>query len=217
MKTETKEKTNPMKSCKVFTLIELLVVISIIVLLISILMPALRNAKNSASRIECMNNLKQLGIECRMYSGDYNDFFPPAVSAIGVWYVPMISAGFLENYRRTDWHERTYGWKKYKCNRDQITIVNNSYNFGISQPTFPANVYRRMGSITKSSTKMWFSEPEDGGMGYMINPATTGRWFEPSRHAGVNVLYIDGHGDFITQHKLPEYYTITEFWGSASE
>jgi prepilin-type N-terminal cleavage/methylation domain-containing protein/prepilin-type processing-associated H-X9-DG protein len=60
-----------------FTLIELLVVIGIIAILAAMLLPALGSAKESARRIACINNLKQLHTALTMYSDDNDGQYPP--------------------------------------------------------------------------------------------------------------------------------------------
>ena len=64
-----------------FTLTALIVIVAVLALLAAMLLPALAKAKQKSSKIGCVNNLKQVGLAYRIWSGDNEDKYPMSVPA----------------------------------------------------------------------------------------------------------------------------------------
>jgi prepilin-type N-terminal cleavage/methylation domain-containing protein/prepilin-type processing-associated H-X9-DG protein len=77
-----------------FTLVELLVVIGIIALLISILLPSLNRARETANRVKCGNNLRQIGLALKLYANENRGAFPRAAYQPGTTVTPTWGTGY---------------------------------------------------------------------------------------------------------------------------
>jgi prepilin-type N-terminal cleavage/methylation domain-containing protein/prepilin-type processing-associated H-X9-DG protein len=73
-----------MNDKRAFSLVELLVTIAIIALLLSILLPSLSTARESARTAYCLNNLRQMIIAANVYTQNYNDSYP-----LAYWYATI--------------------------------------------------------------------------------------------------------------------------------
>jgi len=208
---------------KAFTLIELLVVIAIIALLMSILIPALRRAREQARIVGCLANLKQWSLVCAMYTEENE----------GEFWSGLNSRGYLWPWQLEDKYK---DWKKNKiwfCPTAKKPIIDENGN---RAPTL--NIFNAWGIFKGSHTSSITGKTHDPGPngvagsysinGYVLTIPTTatfqsGRpasdgWRSPNAAGAANVpMFVDAlrFDLWPLENNVPPDYQFDSWQGAA--
>jgi len=201
-----------------FTLIELLVVIAIIALLLSVLLPSLRSAKERAKRAVCVSNLRTLATAWMLYAEDFDDRMVSATTTTPeswVWYRPtaknpncwppdMTREEHVLGIERGLLFKYVQNTEAYRCptaGRD----VGISYVIGASmngEPwTMAGTIYKKVSQIRQTSGRILFVDEDIPSSGSYAVPYTQSTWWDrpPMMHGtGTTFGFPDLH---------------TEWWG----
>jgi prepilin-type N-terminal cleavage/methylation domain-containing protein/prepilin-type processing-associated H-X9-DG protein len=204
-----------------FTLIELLVVIAIIALLMAILFPVLRKAKEQGKDVVCRNNLRQIGLAASFYADQYGLLIPRSAEWQGnikPWFqlfMPFLAQKPVgDDYRNV----KIFRCPSYPDKEQTVCFVVNGWggdsNNGSRMQTTPT----RLTDCDRPVSTIYLADNEDGPWRTIITKATDrdvtrcdvfhpghlpssdshditrGRRVARARHKnGCNLLYLDWH------------------------
>ena len=188
-----------LRRVRAFTLIELLVVIAIIAILASMLLPALKNAKERAKQAVCAGHLKQFALVLDLYANDYRDNLPAWHSLgaelnpppYGHWYMKMLPYIPSENphvYNST-----------FSC--PSFATVTQCYGVNVYTFTSPASPRSNWDNQSDLFTIV-DNNMEVDVTSWVISPGIPQIGF---RHRGyANFLFMDGHVEARKKKDIPE-------------
>ncbi len=170
-----------------FTLIELLVVIAIIAILAAILFPVFSQARAKARQISCLSNLKQIGLATLQYTQDFDEVYPPAYNAGGIWsvlidpYVKMLGnkdgfrgGGAFLHCPDDSLTEADYGNLSYGVNASVAGVDDDGANY--HEDSTP------MADIKSPASVAWIADGNRAWYGSWS--ATFTDWVRPTRDGG---------------------------------
>jgi prepilin-type N-terminal cleavage/methylation domain-containing protein len=169
-----------------FTLIEMLAVMLIIGILANLLVWSLAGVRERARRLQCMNNLRQIGLAVKVYASDYHDLFPESGNPAVETHFRLLS-NMLQNIGLV-----------FKCPSDFNTLATNSV-IGLQAANISFGYVRGLKDTDSINVPMAFDKGVDAvPSGSLLTSFVGKAWIDTSAHKtdGGNVLYSGAYVAF---------------------
>ncbi|MDD2711211.1 MAG: prepilin-type N-terminal cleavage/methylation domain-containing protein [Verrucomicrobiae bacterium] len=199
-----------------FTLVELLTVICILSMLVALLSPVLKQARDKSKQLSCTNNLRQLHLAVMNYAQEHDEYIVPRYDGVngqkGIW-TGSLNCYLGKSGTYLDYQKGGYS-PCYFCPADPAPfrfdpgypLTSYCINYNISKCAIDSAPYRslKLSEMSNHANIILFYDGAGAYHGYANNPGY--------RHnGGLQICYVDGHVEW--RQTLPPSIPGDEPWG----